>query len=309
MDLCRAVMNRFGVPVQDNVVYLPSMEAIGPRIRVGRNQARAHLANNRTPRRNPPRPPSGSSQPCDRTGSACPGSPPGRLNNAYNAGKITVSSQAQPFPRPTGTPQLLHGDGSPEGIVFAPQGSLYMRRDGTGANSLYVKTTGVTVNTGWLAFGSAVGGAGTEWDYAQVTASPANVTATTEATAVAQITGNSVTYDGTRVKIEISAPGTQYNGNNSSDPNSDFIGVLLRDTTVLGDFYLGRSTTVVDGTKVRGVGFAVKAEFFDTPPAGTHTYKVAAYVTSSANSTSWKIVAGPGGSGNDPAAFLRVTKA
>ena len=76
------------------------------------------------------------------------------LNNAYQSGKITVSGAADPFPRPTGTPQLLHGDGDPEGLVYAPQGSLYMRRDGTGTNSLYVKTTGVTYNTGWEAFGS-----------------------------------------------------------------------------------------------------------------------------------------------------------
>ena len=71
------------------------------------------------------------------------------LNSFYNAGKITVSGQAQPFPRPTGVPQLLHGDGTPEGLVYAPQGSIYMRRDGTGGNTIYVKTTGVTFNTGW----------------------------------------------------------------------------------------------------------------------------------------------------------------
>lgn len=73
------------------------------------------------------------------------------VNNAYNAGKITVSGQAQPFPRPTGTPQLLHGDGSPEGLVFAPQGSIYMRRDAASTYVLYVKTTGITLNTGWVA--------------------------------------------------------------------------------------------------------------------------------------------------------------
>jgi microcystin-dependent protein len=74
------------------------------------------------------------------------------LNNLYNSGKILVSGQAQPFPRPTGIPQLLHGDGSPEGRIFAPQGSTYMRRDNTGASStLYVKTTGVTISTGWQA--------------------------------------------------------------------------------------------------------------------------------------------------------------
>ncbi len=78
------------------------------------------------------------------------------LNNLYNSGKITVSDAAQPFPRPTGIPQLLHGDGSPEGSVYAPQGSLYMRRDNTGStSSLYAKTTGVTFNTGWEAVGAS----------------------------------------------------------------------------------------------------------------------------------------------------------
>jgi microcystin-dependent protein len=78
------------------------------------------------------------------------------INNLYNTGKITVSGEAQPFPRPTGVPQLLHGDGTPEGRVFAPQGSAYMRRDNTGASSsLYVKTTGTTVSTGWLPLSTA----------------------------------------------------------------------------------------------------------------------------------------------------------
>jgi hypothetical protein len=73
------------------------------------------------------------------------------VNTLYLASNITVSSAASPFPRPTGTPSLLHGDGSPEGMVYAPQGSLYMRRDSAGAStSLYTKTTGVTQNTGWV---------------------------------------------------------------------------------------------------------------------------------------------------------------
>jgi microcystin-dependent protein len=81
------------------------------------------------------------------------------LNNAYNAGKITVSGQAQPFPRPTGIPQLVHGTGNPEGIVYAPQGSVYMRRDGLQTNGgvLYMKTTGVTLSTGWLDVPTASG--------------------------------------------------------------------------------------------------------------------------------------------------------
>jgi microcystin-dependent protein len=81
------------------------------------------------------------------------------INNLYASGKITVSSAADPFPRPTGVPALLHGDGSPEGKVFAPQGSVYMRRDGglTNGGVIYLKTTGVTIDTGWIDLQTAAG--------------------------------------------------------------------------------------------------------------------------------------------------------
>lgn len=79
------------------------------------------------------------------------------INNLYASGKITVTSAASPFPRPTGVPQLLHGDGTPEGLVYAPQGSLYMRRDSTNASSsVYSKTTGTTISTGWQALSAGV---------------------------------------------------------------------------------------------------------------------------------------------------------
>jgi microcystin-dependent protein len=69
---------------------------------------------------------------------------------------ITVSGQAQPFPRATGVPSILHGDGSPEGIVYAGQGSIYMRRDNTGGTQLYQKSSGIHLNTGWIGFAGAV---------------------------------------------------------------------------------------------------------------------------------------------------------
>jgi microcystin-dependent protein len=79
------------------------------------------------------------------------------INNLSINGKITVTGAAPPFPRPTGVPQILHGDGTPEGLVFAPQGSLYMRRDNSGSSSsLYAKTTGITVDTGWQAVAADV---------------------------------------------------------------------------------------------------------------------------------------------------------
>jgi hypothetical protein len=212
------------------------------------------------------------------------------INNLSNSGKIVCTSTAAPFPRPTGVPQILHGDGAPEGLVYAPQGSLYMRRDGTGVDSLYCKTTGVTINTGWESFGSAVGGAGTEWDYAQITASPAQITATTEGTAVTVITGNSITYDGTRIKVEAYFPAAV--GTTSS---SKVFVLILRDSTVIGHATT-LATTVETGP--------VLVEVFDTPSAASHIYKVAAYVNAGVT-----LEAGAGGSGSLLPAFLRVTKA
>ncbi|HXY16846.1 MAG TPA: hypothetical protein VEH79_01600 [Gaiellaceae bacterium] len=79
------------------------------------------------------------------------------VNQLYALGYITVSNQPTPFPRVTGVPAILHGDGNPEGIVFAPQGSAFMRRDNSGAgNALYAKSTGVTISTGWQPFAGAI---------------------------------------------------------------------------------------------------------------------------------------------------------
>jgi hypothetical protein len=72
------------------------------------------------------------------------------VNTLALSNMITCTSTATPFPRPTGVPAVLHGDGSPNGLVYAPQGSIYMRRDNSGAsNSLYVKNSGIESNTGW----------------------------------------------------------------------------------------------------------------------------------------------------------------
>ncbi len=72
-----------------------------------------------------------------------------QVNTLYQSALVLVTSNALPFPRPTGTPDVLHGVGSPQGLVYAPQGSLYLRRDNLAVTALYVKTTGVTYNTGW----------------------------------------------------------------------------------------------------------------------------------------------------------------
>lgn len=81
------------------------------------------------------------------------------INNLAALGSITITNAGPAYPRATGTPQVLHGDGSPEGIVYAGQGSLYMRRDSTGSNSLYTKTTGSTLATGWQIYTTGSGAA------------------------------------------------------------------------------------------------------------------------------------------------------
>ena len=47
--------------------------------------------------------------------------------------------------------KVLSDTGSPEGVVFAPVGSLYTRTDGGAGTTLYVKESGTGANTGWVA--------------------------------------------------------------------------------------------------------------------------------------------------------------
>lgn len=50
----------------------------------------------------------------------------------------------------TGDPGILTGTGSPESVVTAAVGALYVRTDGGAATTLYVKETGAG-DTGWAA--------------------------------------------------------------------------------------------------------------------------------------------------------------
>jgi hypothetical protein len=51
----------------------------------------------------------------------------------------------------SGNSTITGGTGSPEGIVTANPGSLFLRTDGGTLMTLYVKETGVATNTGWIA--------------------------------------------------------------------------------------------------------------------------------------------------------------
>lgn len=74
---------------------------------------------------------------------------------------------------------LLFGAGSPETVVTAPMGSLFLRNNGAASTTLYIKQTG-TGNTGWTVFGGLTGsGAANQvalWTAAAVLAGSANLT-------------------------------------------------------------------------------------------------------------------------------------
>jgi len=207
------------------------------------------------------------------------------INNLYAAGKIAVSGAAAPFPRPTGMPEVLHGDGSPEGVHYAPQGSMYMRRDGADAWHLYIKTTALTLSTGWVAL------PGQQLDFAQITANSSGITATTEATSQAVITGNSVYYDGSRVQVSFFVPKL------SSAASLTATFVVYRDSTAIGQMFAGTVNTTAAG---------VDFDMYDnTPGLGAHTYAVKAFVSAS----TLTVNAGTGAAGALLPGVLRVSKA
>lgn len=53
--------------------------------------------------------------------------------------------------------QILQGTGSPEGVITAPVGSIFLRTDGAGSSTLYTKESG-SGNTGWTAEVTRVSG-------------------------------------------------------------------------------------------------------------------------------------------------------
>ncbi|CAN7361139.1 glycosyl hydrolase family 28-related protein [Paenibacillus sp. LjRoot56] len=68
---------------------------------------------------------------------------------AFLNDKIRIDVNGQ-FTRFLNGLQLTYGTGSPEGVVTANQGSIYIRKDGSASQALYIKESG-TGNTGWVA--------------------------------------------------------------------------------------------------------------------------------------------------------------
>lgn len=79
----------------------------------------------------------------------------GSYRNIFLQGKIVWNGV-------TNTVYDSFGNGSPEGVVTASQGSTYRSFNGGSGTTFYVKETGTNSNTGWIAYGAG-GGAGDNW--------------------------------------------------------------------------------------------------------------------------------------------------
>lgn len=121
------------------------------------------------------------------------------INYAYASGKISVFGAPVPFPRATGTPDVVHGDGSPEGSVYASEGTLYIRRD---AAQVYQKTTTEQLTTGWTALGryaraqakmNGLGYTGETFERDAISTALAFTSGDCRATAVGLLAGDTVT--------------------------------------------------------------------------------------------------------------------
>jgi hypothetical protein len=203
------------------------------------------------------------------------------INTLAAAGKITVTGAASPFPRPTGSPEVLHGDGSPEGYLYAGQGSLYLRRD---TATVYTKTTGIHQNTGW----TLVASSGEELDYAERTSNIAIPASTLI------VSGAAIAYDGTTTIL------------------IEFFAEAQMAPTAGNKLYL---YLYEDGSKTSFIGWVqnpaaaqmntpvhVSRRF--TPAAGTHTYAI--YGEQIAGTPT--ILAGSGTGAAQVPAYIRISK-
>ena len=153
------------------------------------------------------------------------------------------------------------------------------------------------VSTAARGGGSSTNAPGTELDYVEKT-TDTNITATTEATSQAWVTGNSITLDGTTsVLVYLYAPMIDTENTASGE-----LRIILYDgATVLGE--VARFRTTAAGDTLREPLFVVRR--LVTPSGGAHQYIGKAY--NSAAGTG--IVRGSvGGTGTYMPAFVRVTR-
>ena len=139
---------------------------------------------------------------------------------------------------------------------------------------------------------------GFEINYTQITGN-VNVVSTTEATGTTIISPGAITFDGTAVIVEFWA----------IEIDTSTVGVdqsvtvsLFESATQITRLYSGFTQATASA---RSTGCYGKFRF--TPTAASHTYTITAFASDVTGTP--KVVAGSGGTGGKPPAFVRFTKA
>jgi hypothetical protein len=191
----------------------------------------------------------------------------------------------------TDTGKWKFGNGSSNWAALSYVVSPGMPAGGS-TGQVLTKNSATDYDTGWATPTGGGSGAGTQLDYAQITAN-VTVSAATVAAGNTVVAGNSVTYDGTRILIVFFAP--EVNAG-----SSDSVSLELWD----GATDICKVGQVSAGTQIPN--YPVVIATFVTPAAGAHQWIIKAS-RGSANGT---VSAGLGNaSGVYSPAFLRVTKA
>lgn len=128
--------------------------------------------------------------------------------------------------------------------------------------------------------------------------SPASVTDTLEATATALISPGALTFDGSPVRVQFFCA-------KASLPTAA-IGNTLTVTLFEGATQITRLAVATAESIATQQFIPIYAEYEFTPSAGSHTYKVCAFVTSTTGVPA--LYAGSGGTGGIPPAFVRFLK-
>lgn len=139
---------------------------------------------------------------------------------------------------------------------------------------------------------------GFEIGYSQITA-PVNIIGTTEGAATTVISPGAITFDGTAVIVEIFAPYIKTGSGLGATAN-----VAMFESTTDVSGIVGGGLTF---TASEQIGGPFVGRFRFTPSAGSHTYTVQAWVSSTTGTPAFG--AGAGGTGNYAPAFIRFTKA
>ena len=139
---------------------------------------------------------------------------------------------------------------------------------------------------------------GFEIGYDQITAG-VNLTGTTEGTATTVITCAAHTFDGGAVICDVYTLILQTPNNGVSDTST--VG-LFESGTLINRLVFGRAVTVT-AQQPQHPGFGAMRF---TPSAGSHSYVLAGWVTNTTGTP--QVVAGTGGPGNNPPAWVRFTK-